>query len=227
MPGYIAMDLVGHEGGNARGDFAFTLNMTDINTGWTEPCAIKNKAQKWTFEAIKQVQARLPFKIAGLHSDSGSEFINDILYRYCKAENINFTRSRPNRKNDNAHVEQKNNTVVRRFVGYHRYDTDEELAVMNLLYEKLRLYVNFFMPSAKLKSKERMGSRIIKKYEPYRTPYERLIISGILTEEKKASMEKIRLRLNPAVLMREINRFQDQLMRMQSQKVCAVHKRAV
>jgi hypothetical protein len=223
-PGYLAMDLVGHEGGNARGDFAFTLNMTDINTGWTEPFAIKNKAQKWTFEAIKQVQARLPFKVAGLHSDSGSEFINAILYRYCKSEHIHFTRSRPNRKNDNAHVEQKNNTIVRRFVGYHRYDTDEEVTVMNLLYERLRLYVNFFMPSAKLKSKERLGSRIIKKYEPYRTPCERLIDSGILSERIKADLEKTKKSLNPAKLMREISRLQEQLMRMQHQKARVIKR---
>lgn len=223
-PGYLAMDLVGHEGGNARGDFAFTLNMTDIATGWTEPCAIKNKAQKWTFEAIKHIRGRLPFKVVGLHSDSGSEFINAILYRYCKSEHIQFTRSRPNRKNDNAHVEQKNNMVVRRFVGYHRYDTDDEVALMNLLYERLRLYVNFFMPSAKLKSKERIGSRIVKKYEPYRTPYERLLDLDILSGKDKAILEKTKKNLNPAKLMREISRLQEQLMRIQNQKVRAVKR---
>jgi hypothetical protein len=221
------MDLVGHEGGNASGDFALTLDMTDINTGWTEPFSVKNKAQKWTFEAIKEIRTRLPFEIKGLHSDSGSEFINNILYRYCKSEHIHFTRSRPNRKNDNAHVEQKNNAVIRRFVGYCRYDTDEEVTVLNQLYVKLRLYVNFFMPSAKLKSKERIGSRIVKKYEPYRTPCERLLSSGILSEEKKESLEEIRLSLNPAELMREINRHQDRLMQIQNQKARAITRRAV
>jgi hypothetical protein len=226
-PGYFAMDLVGHEGGNAHGDFACTLNMTDIYTGWTEPSALKNKAQKWTFEAIKHVRTRLPFEIVGLHSDSGAEFINNTLYRYCNAEHIIFTRSRPNHKNDNAHVEQKNNTVIRRFLGYSRYDTDEEVAVMNRLYERLRLYVNFFMPSSKLKSKERIGSRIKKRYEPYRTPYERLVSSGILSLEKQSILEKQKMGLNPAKLIREINSIQQQLMRIQNQKVAAAAKRAI
>lgn len=126
-PGFMEMDLVGHEGGLGRGDYAQTLDVTDVQSGWTELEAVRNKAQVWVFEALQQIRERLPFELLGLDSDNGGEFINYHLYHYCEQEQITFTRSRPLRKNDNCFVEQKNYSVVRRFVGYARYDTEAEL----------------------------------------------------------------------------------------------------
>ncbi|MBU4179908.1 MAG: ISNCY family transposase [Actinobacteria bacterium] len=169
-PGFLEMDLVGHDGGNTSGDYCQSLNATDISTGWTEPRGIKNKAQVWTFEAIEDMREALPFPLLGLDSDNGSEFINAHLYRYCEKEEITFTRSREYRKNDNCYVEQKNYTAVRTYVGYMRYDTDEELGILNELYSLLRLYLNFFQPQMKLIEKTRIGSKVKKKYDHPKTP---------------------------------------------------------
>ena len=146
-PGFVEVDLVAHEGGKASGDYAQTLDLTDVSTGWTELVAVRNKAQVWVFEALQQIRQRLPFPLLGVDSDNGAEFINQHLRRYCEQEEITFTRSRPYRKNDNCFVEQKNYSVVRRHVGYGRYDNPVELALLNQLYGQLRLYVNFFLPS--------------------------------------------------------------------------------
>jgi len=213
-PGYVEVDLVGHDGGNSSGDFAFTLNVTDVNTGWTEPMAIKNKAQKWTFEALMQVQQRIPFKILGIDSDNGGEFINDHLFRYCKDHHITFTRSRPYRKNDNCFVEQKNNSVVRRYVGYCRYDTEEQLKLLNEIYERVRLLINYFYPSQKLISKHRSGSKVIKRHDVATTPHQRLLASGQVSQIMR---QKLNLRfneLNPAELLRQMLRLQQKLAKM-------------
>jgi hypothetical protein len=142
-PGFTEVDLVSHEGGCAVGDFCHTLDMTDIATTWTETAAVRNKSQERVFEALKKLRKNLPFPLLGLDSDNGSEFINHGLDDYCREEKINFTRSRPARKNDNCFVEQKNWSVVRRAVGYARYDTDEQLEMLNEIYHHLRLYTNF------------------------------------------------------------------------------------
>jgi len=128
-PGFVEIDLVSHEGGDPRGDYAQTLDMTDVCTAWTETEAVKNKAQVWVFAGLQKAKERFPFKILGIDSDNGSEFINGHLFRYCRENKITFTRSRPYRKNDNCFVEQKNYSVVRRAVGYRRHNTEEELAV--------------------------------------------------------------------------------------------------
>ena len=143
-PGFLQIDLVGHEGGNSRGDFCQTLDATDVATGWTEPRAIRNKAQVWVTEALDEIRRQLPFSMRGINSDDGSEFINANLFRYCQSNKITFTRSRENRKNDNRYVEQKNYAAVRQIVGYYRYDTVEELELLNTLYSLYRLYANFF-----------------------------------------------------------------------------------
>jgi len=161
----MEVDPVSHDGGNLRGDFCQTLNLTDVATEWTESRAVKNKAQIWVFQALKEIRKRLPFDLLGLDSDNGGEFINAHLTKYCQKQEITFTRSRPLRKNDNCYVEEKNYSVVRRNVGYLRYDTEEELETLNELYDLLRLYINFFQPVMKLVTKERVGSRIIKKYD--------------------------------------------------------------
>jgi len=176
--------------------------------------AVKNKAQRWVFAGIKEIKERLPLPILGLDSDNGSEFINDELLRYCEQEQITFTRSRPYRKNDSCFIEQKNWSVIRRTVGYGRYDTEEELLVLNRLYSNLRLYVNFFQPVRKLIKKERIGSRIKKQYDEAKTPYRRVLASPDISEEIKMQLERQYAILNPAQLKREITRLQNELYRL-------------
>lgn len=202
-----------HGGGDERGDFCQTLTATDVVSGWSETQAVKNKAQVWVFEAITDIRGRLPFDLLGLDSDNGSEFINHQLVRYCEQEHINFTRSRPYRKNDNCFVEQKNYTIVRRTVGYMRHDTDKELAILNRLYSKLRLYTNYFLPSMKLVEKTRIGSKVVKRYDLAKTPLERLARSPHIPSKTKRLLKAEYDTLNPAQLKREITRLQQELAR--------------
>ena len=217
-PGFVEMDLVAHEGGNASGDFAYTLDLTDVSTGWTELAAVKNRAQVWVFEALQEIRQRLPFPLLGLDSDNGGEFINHHLKRYCEAEEITFTRSRPYRKNDNCFVEQKNYSVVRRHVGYGRYDSEIEVELLNQLYEQLRLYVNFFLPSQKLKEKTRQGSRVQKRYHKARTPYRRVLDCEQVAECYKKKLRTQYQTLNPAELERHIRRLEEELLYRAAQK---------
>jgi len=170
-PGFLEMDLVAHDGGVASGDYCQSLDATDVATGWTEPAALKNRAQRWVFEELKRIREVLPFPLLGVDSDNGAEFINHELYRYCLSEEITFTRGRAHRKNDGCFVEQKNWTVVRQHVGYARYDTDAELEVLRELYSHLRLWVNHFCPVMKLREKVRDGARVTRRYDAARTPY--------------------------------------------------------
>ena len=222
-PGFVEIDLVSHEGGNARGDYAFTLDATDVCTGWTETEAVRNKAEKWVVSGLQKAKARFPFDIIGIDSDNGSEFINNHLYRYCTQNKITFTRSRPYRKNDNCFVEQKNYSIVRRAVGYRRYDTPEELEALNELYAVLRLYTNCFQPSMKLIEKTRIGSKVHKKYDRAKTPYRRVLESVSVPEEAKENLEQIYATLNPAELNREVNRLQDRLEEISLSKYTARH----
>lgn len=222
-PGFVEIDLVSHEGGNARGDYAFTLDATDVCTGWTETEAVRNKAEKWVFAGLQKAKARFPFDIIGIDSDNGSEFINHHLYRYCMQNKITFTRSRPYRKNDNCFVEQKNYTVVRHAVGYRRYDTPDELEALNELYAELRLYTNFFQPSMKLIEKTRIGSKVRKKYDTAKTPYRRVLESGTVPDEAKEELKQIYATLNPAKVNRDVNRLQDQLEDLSRSKHTAEH----
>lgn len=203
--GFSEIDLVGHEGGIAKGEFGFTLNFVDVKACWTEQVAVKNKAQVHVFAGIKRVRARLPFALLGIDSDSGSEFINYHLLAYCTEEEITFTRGRAGKKNDNPYVEQKNDSIVRRWVGYGRYDTDEQIAILNELYEVLRLYLNFFVPVMKLKEKERIGSRIIKRYDKPRTPYQRILEADDVSEKIKEKLQKQYKTLNIVKLKKEVD----------------------
>jgi hypothetical protein len=221
VPGFCEVDLVAHDGGNPGGDFCQTLDLTCINTGWTEMRAVRNKAQMWVFEALVDIRSTLPFPLLGLDSDNGSEFINDQLYRYCVQEEITFTRSRPYRKNDNCFVEQKNWPTVRQQVGYARYDTPEELACLEELYRHLRLYVNFFQPQMKLVSKTRQGARVTKRYDPARTPYRRVLASPAVPQEAKDALTQTYLSLNPAELKRAIAALQHRLMALGKTKAIA------
>ena len=210
-PGLVQIDLVAHEGGDARGDFLQTLDVTDVATGWTETHAVRNKAQKWVVEALEAIRARFPFPWTGIHSDNGSEVINAHLVRFCQHHEIAFTRTRPYRRNDNCYVEQKNYTVVRQLVGYFRYDTPEELALLNRLYGVQRQMHNFFLPQMKLRSKTREGSKVTKTYDSPRTPYARILASPSVSQTAKEALKAEYATLNPAKLRRQILALQGEL----------------
>ena len=210
-PGFVEIDLVSHEGGNARGEYAYTLDATDVCTAWTETEAVRNRSQMYVFDGLEKALARFPFAICGIDSDNGSEFINNHLFRYCGEKEITFTRSRPYRKNDNCFVEQKNYSIVRRAVGYRRYDTPSELETLNELYAVLRLYTNYFQPSMKLIEKTRSGSKVRKKYDKAKTPYRRVLESDRVPEAAKEELKKAYVTLNPVRLGREIDQLQERL----------------
>lgn len=212
--GYLEIDLVSHDGGNARGDFCFTLNSVDIKSGWNDFVAIKNKAQIWVLEALKEISERLPFPLKGIDSDNGSEFINNHLMGYCKEKDILFTRSRPSRKNDNCHVEEKNYSTVRTYVGYFRYDTDSQRDMMNNLYSHLRVYMNYFQPRMKLIEKKRIGSKIIKKYDTPKTACQRILDMDDIDDKTKETLKRTYQTLNPFMLKRSIDKIQNSLFRM-------------
>jgi len=218
IPGYLEADLVGHDGGNGCGEFSFSINFTDVATCWDEPVAIKNKAQKWVVEATDTVRGRLPFEMLGIDSDNGSEFINNHFFVYCKDHKITFTRSRSYKKNDSCYVEQKNYCVVRRAVGYLRYDTDEELGILNELYGYLRLYINFFIPVRKCTSKTRTGSKTKKNYDAAKTPYRRVLECTGIDDKIKARLRRQYDGLNPAELKRKITTLQDRLLKLSALK---------
>jgi hypothetical protein len=213
-PGFSEMDLVDHSGGLIiRGaDHAWTLCFTDVKTAWTECVAVTNKAQIHVFAAIGRVRQRLPLPLRGIDSDNGSEFINDQLYRYCLREKITFTRGRAGKKNDSAYVEQKNWSVVRRAVGYHRYDTPEQLELLNRLYAVMHFYVNFFLPVMKLKEKTRQGSKVKRVYDKPQTPYARVLASPDVSEEHKAELRQTYDLLDLVDLRRQINELQGEIL---------------
>jgi hypothetical protein len=217
-PGFCEVDLVAHDGGDPRGEFCQTVDLTCVNTGWTEMRAVRNKAQIWVFEALKDIRAHLPIPLLGLDSDNGSEFINDQLHRYCASEAITFTRSRPHRKNDNCFVEQKNWSIIRQQVGYLRYDTPEELEVLGELYGHLRLYVNFFQPQMHLVEKTRRGAKVHKRYDTARTPYRRVLASPDVAAQSKDALSALYRSLNPVQLKRDIARCQDRLLEISALK---------
>jgi len=205
--GFCEIDLVAHCGGNLSGDFIYTLQFVDIKTTWTERSAVMGKAQKRVFRAIQHLRELLPFPLGGLDSDNGSEFINYPLFKYCKKENIVFTRSRPYMKKDNAHIEQKNNSYIRKILGYDRFDKQRQLELINDLYDnELRLYLNFFQPSLKLKEKVRVGSKIKRKYDIAKTPYQRVLECPDVSEEDKNKLRALYLTLNPVKLKMKIGK---------------------
>jgi hypothetical protein len=217
-PGFCEVDLVAHDGGSGDGEFCQTLVLTCVATGWTEMRALRNKAQRWSFAAIVDIEATMPFPLLGLDSDNGSEFINDQLYRWCQANEVTFTRSRPYRKNDSCFVEQKNFPIVRQQVGYARYDTEAELQVLTELYGYLRLFVNFFQPQMKLVSKARRGAKVTRRYDTATTPYRRALASRKIDAETKAALTQTYLGLNPVALRRRIGDLQDRLLEVNRTK---------
>ncbi len=204
MPGFVEIDLVGHEGGNASGEFCFTLTVTDIATGWTINRSVRNKAQRWVFEALEHVVASFPFPILGIDSDNGSEFINEQLLRWCIEQKVTFTRSRPGNKNDGAYVEQKNWARVRELVGYYRYDTTAELEKLNEIWELDADFANYFLPQQKLIFKQRNGAKVTKRHDTATTPHQRAIGHHSVRKRPIITMNATFKQLKPATLSRQI-----------------------
>jgi hypothetical protein len=211
MPGFVEIDLVGHEGGNSSGEFCFTLTVTDVFTGWTINRSVKNKAAIWVFEAIEYVIGQFPFPILGIDSDNGSEFINHHLFNYCVEHEITFTRSRSGNKNDGAHVEQKNWTHVRELVGYLRFDTDKELSVLNEIWALDMGYTNYLLAQQKLVFKQRDGSKVTKRYDRATTPLARTIARPEITKAERSRLEKTMAGVAPGELYRQIAALTQQL----------------
>jgi len=204
-PGFLEIDLVAHCGGSVEGQYINTLTCVDLSTGWIECLAVHHRTQQAVFEAIRSMRTRLPFLLLGLDSDNGGEFINALLYQYCLSEEITFTRSRPYQKNDQAHVEQKNWSVVRRLIGYDRFETEEEYLLLQSIYTDLRLYANFFQPVLKLVSKEHVDKKLIKRYDTAATPYQRVLAANEIPFETKARLTNLYVQLNPVHLRTTID----------------------
>jgi len=204
-PGFTEVDLVSHSGDRADGDFLHTLNLTDIHTTWVEHGAVMGKSQVRVQERLAELRAALPFALRGIDSDNGSEFINAHLHQYCRTHQIQFTRGRPYKKNDNAHIEQKNWTHVRKLMGYVRYDSDAAREAMNAVYADLRLLQNLFLPSVKLQRKERIGARLRRYYDTPQTPLERVRVCPQADPVKVAALERQRDRLDPFALAARID----------------------
>lgn len=205
--GFMEMDTVAHNGGDPAGEFIYSLDMVEIYSGWSEQRAVLGKGENGVIDKVDDVKNIVPFDITGLDSDGGSEFINWHMVKYCEKNEMYFTRSRPMMKNDNAYVEQKNYTHIRKWLGYGRYDTKKQLDMINDLYEnELRLFNNFFRPVMKIKSKEKINNSVCKKkYDIAKTPYQRLMESDQILNDVKKKLEKLYLSLNPVQLKRIIN----------------------
>jgi hypothetical protein len=204
-PGFVEVDLVAHCGESVDGFYLNTLMAVDVATGWSEFIGVWGKGQQRVGAAIHNVQQRLPFKLLGLDSDNGSEFINQDLARWCHHEGITFTRSRPYKKNDNCFVEQKNGAIVRRVIGRDRYSSKQSYETLNRIYYLLRLYINFFQPAMKLVSKTRHGAKVYRVYDTALTPYQRVLKSGVIEEVSKVQINSIYAYLNPVRLLKQIN----------------------
>ena len=224
--GALQADLVAHCGESGEGFFLTTLDAVDVATGWTECVIVWGKGQARVGTALHQVRQALPFALRELHTDNGSEFLNGVVYPWCKKEGIQLTRGRPYKKNDQAYVEQKNWSVVRRLIGYDRYGTKAAYTAFERLYRYVRLWVNFFQPVRKLVSKEREGAKVVKRYDTAQTPYQRVLASQILSAERRACLEQEYQRLNPVWVRRQIDQALEDLWKL-ADRGDAVHARTV
>jgi len=214
-PGFTEIDLVSHAGPLGESDCLFSLNLTDIHTTWVETRAVQGKTQRAICAALDEIRQALPFPLRGIDSDNGSEFINDHLWRYCHQHGIQFTRGRPYKKDDNAHIEQKNWTHVRKLVGWDRYATSEALAAMNDLYRQdLGRMMNLFQPSVKLLRRVRVGSRVRRLYDAPLTPLDRVVASEGIERARLEALQTLRQRLDPFALAEAIDRKLAQIHRL-------------
>jgi hypothetical protein len=211
-PGFTEIDLVAHCGSLGDGEFVHSLNLTDIHTTWVETAAVLGKSQAAVQAALEELRQALPFRLRGIDSDNGSEFINHHLWDYCQAQEIQFTRGRPYKKDDNAHIEQKNWTHVRKLLGYVRYDSPAAQAAIHALFRReLRLFENLFLPSVKLLRKERVGARVRRRYDAPRTPLERVLACPEIRPEVAAQLQRQRASLDPFALARAIEQQLDRI----------------
>lgn len=210
-PGFLEIDLVAHCGDTTQGQYLNTLSAVDVATGWVACRGVMGKGQQRVGGAVHHIGQNLPFPLLGIDSDNGSEFINYHLFAYCQRKGITFTRARPYRKNDNAHIEQKNWSVVRRLIGYDRYRSPQALAQLNRLYPLVEHYVNFFQPVMQLQEKQRQGARVRKVYDAPRTPYRRLLEQGVLSQDQQMRLDQQYQRINPVKLLKDINKALERL----------------
>ncbi len=212
-PGFMEADLVAHCGPSAEGPFLYTLTLTDIATGWTECLPLLGRNQEAVVAALKRARQLLPFPLLGLDTDNGVEFINMELLAYCEAEQLTFTRGRPQKSNDQCYVEQKNGNVVRQVVGYDRFVGELAYRQLAELYRALRVYVNCFQPSMKLQTKERDGTKVRRTYDQAQTPMHRLLASGVLPPNKQQELLRISEALDPLRLLTQLEHLQKALWR--------------
>lgn len=222
-PGFVEADLVLHCGASLKGEFAHSLTVTDVFTGWTENMALKNGAHRWVIEAMTLIQARLPFELVGLDTDNGGEFINYALIKWAGERGLFFTRARPYKSNDNAHVEQKNGDVVRRHAFHYRYDTALEMQLLNELYPLVRVRLNLFTATTKaIGWRSNKHGKKTRVYDKPRTPYQRVIDSGAMTATKAAEFAALFEATNPAELTRQITAIQNRLINLAKDKTNAL-----
>ena len=211
LPGDMEADLVSHGGESAAGSFVHTLTLTDVASGWTECVALVVRDGALVVAALEQMRTSMPFPLRGFDTDNGGEFMNETVAAYCREHGIPCTRSRPYHKNDQAWVEQKNGSVVRRLVGYRRLEGLAAAEALSRLYAASRLFVNFFQPSFKLASKARVGAKVRKTYHAPETPYAKLLASAAITDEMKTRLQAVAMQLDPLRLLEEIRAVQHHL----------------
>ncbi|HEY5222185.1 MAG TPA: DDE-type integrase/transposase/recombinase, partial [Microbacteriaceae bacterium] len=222
QPGLVAIDTVAHCGHTTRGQYAFTLTVTDVFTGWTINQAIKNKAAIWVAQAMEEIQAAFLYPIDHVHSDNGSEFLNDPVTAWCDRNNIRMTRSRPSHSNDNPFVEQKNGAIVRKSAFNYRYDTDAELALLNRLWPLVNLRKNLFLPTTKVTGwHTTRAGKTVRSYDAPRTPADRVIDSGILLPPDRQRLDVLRESIDLAALTDQISRIQHRLITLAEAKTYA------
>ena len=212
-PGFVEADLIAHCAGNAEDVFLYTLTLTDVASGWTECLPLLHRGQDAVIQALTSARRLLPFPLLGLDTDNGGEFINAAVLAYCAESEISFTRGRVANSNDQCFVEQKNGSIVRQLVGYDRYAGEAAYRQLAELYRAVRLHVNFFQPSLRLQTKQREGSRVRRTYDTARTPFQRVIVSGVLDDPTRGRLEAIIEALDPVRLLRQMQTLQDALWR--------------
>jgi hypothetical protein len=204
VPGFFEIDLVAHCGETTSGEFVHTLSAVDVATGWFEPVALHNRSQETVERGLERTRAQLPFPLLGIDSDNDSAFLNWAIKGYCDTNEITFTRCRPYKKNDQAHVEQKNWAVVRQLIGYDRYEGVDAAAALQSIYDDYRVYVNFFQPVRKLVEKQTVAGKTRKRYDAAQTPYRRVLASPSVDEARKEELKKQYAELAPWHLQRRI-----------------------
>ena len=217
-PGFFELDTVAHGGSSSSGEYCFTLNATDVYSGWVELRALQNKAHRWVKENTENIRIELPYPMKGVDSDNGGEFINYQLLEWCNDHEITFTRGRPYRKNDNCFVEQKNDLAVRRVVGYYRFDTQQEYEALREVYKHLCPLLNFYYPSMRIIGKIRIGPKVKKSYDAPKPPYQRLLESPDIAESIKEDLRKRANAIHIVKQKRLVDKAVAKLMRIYEQK---------